>query len=58
MINCEVCVHIKYVSKSVNSAGLLQKGMFSNTSTLILFRRLFGDFERNSHLAFFFFWYK
>ena len=31
MINCEVCVHIKYVSKSVNSAGLLQKGMFSNT---------------------------
>ena len=30
VINCEVCVHIKYVSKSVNSAGLLQKGMFSN----------------------------
>ena len=29
MINCEVCFHIKYVSKSVNSAGLLQKGMFS-----------------------------
>ena len=30
VINCEVCIHIKCVSKSVNSAGLLQKGMFSN----------------------------
>ena len=26
----KVCVDIKYVSKSVHSAGLLQKGMFSN----------------------------
>ena len=25
-----ICVHIKHVSKSVNSAGLLKKGMFSN----------------------------
>ena len=30
VINCEVCVHIKHVSKSVNSAGLLHEGMFSN----------------------------
>ena len=26
----EVCVHTKHVSKSVNSAGLLHEGMFSN----------------------------
>ena len=30
MINCEVCVHIKHVSESVNSVGLLHEGMFSN----------------------------
>ena len=30
VMNCEVCVHIKHVSKSVNSAGLLHEGMFSN----------------------------
>ena len=28
VINCEVCVHIKHVSKSVNSAGLLHEGCF------------------------------
>ena len=30
MINCEVCVHLKHVSKSVDSAGLFYEGMFSN----------------------------
>ena len=36
MINCEVCGHIKHVSKSVNSVGLLHEGMFSNFETKCL----------------------